>query len=53
MHLVIAVVKRVPSGLDGKRLGEPSGDRTRDPLIKSYLPSIPTEVHDDVRLEDL
>ncbi len=35
MHLVIAVVKRVPSGLDGKRLGEPFGDRTRDPLIKS------------------
>src|SRR5882762_6668896 len=37
MHLVIAVVKRVPSGLDGKRLGEPSGDRTRDPLIKSQV----------------
>ena len=33
--------------------GEPSGDRTRDRLIKSHLRSIPSEVHEDVRLEDL
>jgi len=34
-------------------IGGPSRTRTLDPLIKSNLASISTEVHDDVRLEDL
>ena len=33
--------------------GGPSRTRILDPLIKSNLASISTEVHDDVRLEDL
>jgi hypothetical protein len=29
------------------------GFNRRDPRIKSDLESIPTEIHDDIRLEDL
>jgi hypothetical protein len=35
------------------RIGGPSRTRTLDPLIKSDPASISTEVHDDVKLEDL
>jgi hypothetical protein len=34
-------------------IGGPSRTRTLDPLIKSDPQSISTEVHDDVKLEDL
>jgi len=34
-------------------IGGPSRTRTLDPLIKSNPHGISTEVHDDVKLEDL
>jgi hypothetical protein len=46
--------RALPKATEGSDfVGEPSGDRTRDPLIKSNLPGTSTEVHDNLNLEDL